>query len=102
MIAILVIIMFALFLVLVFPFEDYKKKEEPKSPKYTAQMKKLWQIAPNEAHHNKDDSREGSRLRQHPSQLGMRELEVFPVCFERNETRWTDRRLPWLPCQLPL
>lgn len=37
--------MFAFFLVLVFPFEDYKKKEEPKSPKYTAQMKKLWQIA---------------------------------------------------------
>ena len=45
MIAILVIIIFALFLVLAFPFEDYKKKEEPKSPKYTAQMKKLWQIA---------------------------------------------------------
>lgn len=45
MIAILVIIMFALFLVVAFPFEDYKKKEEVKSPKYTAQMKKLWQIA---------------------------------------------------------
>ena len=45
MIAILVIVMFASFIVFVFPFEDLKKKEEQKSPKYTAQMKKLWQIA---------------------------------------------------------
>ena len=45
MIAIFVIIMFACFISFVFPFEDIKKKEEPKSPKYTAQMKKLWQIA---------------------------------------------------------
>ena len=37
--------MFACFISFVFPFEDIKKKEEPKSPKYTAQMKKLWQIA---------------------------------------------------------
>lgn len=45
MIALFVIIMFACFISFVFPFEDIKKKEEPKSPKYTAQMKKLWQIA---------------------------------------------------------
>ncbi len=45
MIAILVIVMFAAFLVFIFPFEDFKKVEEQKSPKYTAQMKKLWQIA---------------------------------------------------------
>ena len=45
MIAIFVIVVFSLFLVFVFPFEDTKKIEEEKSPKYTAQMKKLWQIA---------------------------------------------------------
>ncbi len=46
MIAIFVIIMFAAFLVFAFPFEDLKKKEEEqKSSKYSAQIKKLWQIA---------------------------------------------------------
>ncbi len=45
MTAVLVILIFGLSLVLFFPFEAKEKKEEPKSPKYTAQMKKLWQIA---------------------------------------------------------
>jgi tetratricopeptide (TPR) repeat protein len=45
MVAIFVIVIFSLFLVFAFPFEDVRKVEEEKSPKYTAQMKKLWQIA---------------------------------------------------------
>ena len=45
MIAILAILIFATYLVVFFPLEPKKKKEDIKSPKYTAQMKKLWQIA---------------------------------------------------------
>lgn len=45
MIAILAILTFAIYLAFFFPLEARAKKEEEKSPKYTAQMKKLWQIA---------------------------------------------------------
>lgn len=45
MIAIFVILIFSAYLVFLFPFETKEKKVEEKSPKYTAQMKKLWQIA---------------------------------------------------------
>ena len=45
MIAVFAILVFTVYLVFFFPDEPRKKKEEPKSPKYTAQMKKLWQIA---------------------------------------------------------
>ncbi|MBR2998581.1 tetratricopeptide repeat protein [Candidatus Saccharibacteria bacterium] len=45
MIAIFVILIFVAYLIFFFPMEPRKKKEEVKSPKYTAQMKKLWQIA---------------------------------------------------------
>ena len=45
MIAIFAIILFTLYLVFFFPMESRKKKEEVKSPKYNAQMKKLWQVA---------------------------------------------------------
>ena len=45
MIAILAILVFALYLIFFFPLEPRKKREEVKSPKYAAQMKKLWQIA---------------------------------------------------------
>ena len=44
MVAIIAIIIFTVFLIFFYPIE-FKKKEEEKSPKYTAQMKKLWQIA---------------------------------------------------------
>ena len=44
MTAILVIVIFTVFLIFLFPIE-FKKKEEEKTPKYNAQMKKLWQIA---------------------------------------------------------
>lgn len=43
--AIFAIVVFAVFLVFFFPIEFKKKEERPKSAKYTAQMKKLWQIA---------------------------------------------------------
>lgn len=45
MIAIFAILIFALYLIFLFPVEPKKEKVEQKSPKYTAQMKKLWQIA---------------------------------------------------------
>ena len=45
MIAIFAIMFFILYLVFFFPMEERPRKEEIKSPKYTAQMKKLWQIA---------------------------------------------------------
>ena len=45
MIAILAILTLTIYLVFFFPLEARVKKEEEKSPKYTAQMKKLWQIA---------------------------------------------------------
>lgn len=45
MTAIFAILIFTVYLVFFFPVEVRVKKEEEKSPKYTAQMKKLWQIA---------------------------------------------------------
>ena len=45
MLSIFAIILFALYLTFFFPMEPRKKEAEEKSPKYTAQMKKLWQIA---------------------------------------------------------
>lgn len=45
MIAIFVILAFAVYIAFWFPVEVKEKKEAPKSPKYTAQMKKLWQVA---------------------------------------------------------
>ena len=45
MISIFAIIVFAIYLIFFFPLETKPKKVEEKSPKYTAQMKKLWQIA---------------------------------------------------------
>ena len=45
MAAIFAILIFTVYLVFFFPVEAPVKKEEEKSPKYAAQMKKLWQIA---------------------------------------------------------
>lgn len=45
MIAVMIILLFACYLAFFFPLEPKPKKEEEKSPKYTAQMKKLWQVA---------------------------------------------------------
>lgn len=45
MIAIFVILIFAAYLAFLFPMETKPKKEEVRSPKYVAQMKKLWQVA---------------------------------------------------------
>lgn len=45
MIAIIAIMIFTVYLAFFFPMEVREKKVEEKSPKYTAQMKKLWQIA---------------------------------------------------------
>lgn len=45
MLGIFVILVFVIYLSFFFPLEVRKKKEEVKSPKYSAQMKKLWQIA---------------------------------------------------------
>ena len=45
MVAIFAILIFIVYLIFFFPMEPRIKKEEEKSPKYTAQMKKLWQIA---------------------------------------------------------
>ncbi|MBQ6313804.1 tetratricopeptide repeat protein [Candidatus Saccharibacteria bacterium] len=45
MIAIFAILIVAGYLVFFFPMMPKEKKKEVKSPKYTAQMKKLWQIA---------------------------------------------------------
>lgn len=45
MVAMLTILVFSLYLAFFFPMEPKVKKEEERSPKYKAQMKKLWQIA---------------------------------------------------------
>lgn len=45
MIAVLMILAFAVYLGLFFPVEVKQKEQEVRSPKYTAQMKKLWQVA---------------------------------------------------------
>lgn len=45
MIAVLVILLFVVYLFFFFPLEPKEAKVEEKSPKYTAQMKKLWQVA---------------------------------------------------------
>ncbi|MBR3329277.1 tetratricopeptide repeat protein [Candidatus Saccharibacteria bacterium] len=45
MIAVFVILIFVVYLDFFFPLVPKKKEVEKKSPKYTAQMKKLWQIA---------------------------------------------------------
>jgi len=45
MLAVFVILLFVLYLAFLFPMEPRVKKEEEKSPKYNAQMKKLWQVA---------------------------------------------------------
>ena len=45
MLAIFAILFFTVYLIFFFPLEAEPKKVEQKSPKYTAQMKKLWQIA---------------------------------------------------------
>lgn len=45
MIAVFAILIFVVYLVFFFPLAPKEKKVEEKSPKYTAQMKKLWQIA---------------------------------------------------------
>lgn len=45
MIAVFAILVMVIFLTFFYPMEPREKKTEVKSPKYTAQMKKLWQIA---------------------------------------------------------
>ncbi|MBR3180173.1 tetratricopeptide repeat protein [Candidatus Saccharibacteria bacterium] len=45
MVAVLAILAFVIYLVFFFPLEPKAEPVEEKSPKYTAQMKKLWQIA---------------------------------------------------------
>ena len=45
MIAVFVILIFVMYLIFFFPMGPKKKEKENKSPKYAAQMKKLWQIA---------------------------------------------------------
>ena len=45
MIAVFIILLFVIYLAFFFPMEPRKAKEEEKSPKYNAQMKKLWQVA---------------------------------------------------------
>lgn len=45
MIAVFAMLIFAIYLAFFFPMEPKAKEEEEKSPKYVAQMKKLWQIA---------------------------------------------------------
>ena len=45
MIAVFIILIFTIYLVFFFPMEPKVKPEAEKSPKYTAQMKKLWQVA---------------------------------------------------------
>ena len=45
MVAICAILVFVCYLTFFFPLEVKEKKKEVRSPKYTAQMKKLWQIA---------------------------------------------------------
>lgn len=45
MIAVFIILAFVVYLSFFFPLEPKPKKEEEKSPRYKAQMKKLWQVA---------------------------------------------------------
>lgn len=45
MLAIFVILLFVVYLVFLFPMEPKTAKKEEASPKYNAQMKKLWQVA---------------------------------------------------------
>ncbi|MBR3248883.1 tetratricopeptide repeat protein [Candidatus Saccharibacteria bacterium] len=45
MLAVFVILLFTVYLVFFFPMTKKAPKEEEKSPKYKAQMKKLWQVA---------------------------------------------------------
>ena len=45
MIAVFIILIFTIYLIFFFPMEPKAKPEEEKSPKYSAQMKKLWQVA---------------------------------------------------------
>ena len=45
MIAIFAILVFTVYLVFFFPVDSKREQVEEKSPKYSAQMKKLWQIA---------------------------------------------------------
>ena len=45
MIAVFVILVFTVYMAFFFPVQEKPKKKEEKSPKYTAQMKKLWQVA---------------------------------------------------------
>ena len=45
MIAVFAMLVFVIYLCFFFPMEPKQKEEEEKSPKYVAQMKKLWQIA---------------------------------------------------------
>ena len=45
MVAVFAIFVFTLYLTFFFPMDAKKEKVEEKSPKYTAQMKRLWQIA---------------------------------------------------------
>ena len=45
MIAIIAIMFFVMYLTFFFPMEERPKKKEIESPKHSAQMKKLWQIA---------------------------------------------------------
>lgn len=45
MIAVFLILAFVVYLSFFFPLEPKPKEEEEKSPKYKAQMKKLWQVA---------------------------------------------------------
>ena len=45
MFAVLLIMAFTLYLVFFFPLETKREKPEEKSPKYNAQMKKLWSVA---------------------------------------------------------
>lgn len=45
MVVVFVILCFVVYLAFFFPVEPRVKKEEEKSPRYVAQMKKLWQVA---------------------------------------------------------
>ena len=45
MVAILVILLFVVYLAFFFPLDEKPKKSEKKSPRYDAQMKKLWSVA---------------------------------------------------------
>lgn len=45
MVAVLIMLSFAIFMAFFMPMEPRKKPTEEKSPKYKAQMKKLWQVA---------------------------------------------------------